>query len=61
MPNKPDYPDWRDTEPPKEDKSRQPKPERPDSRLVGTGAARGAAESLKRNREEKERILKELE
>ena len=24
MPNKPDYPDWRDTEPPKEEKPRKP-------------------------------------
>ena len=61
MPNRPDYPDWRDTEPPKEDKPKKPKPQPPDPSLVGTGAARGAAEALKKNREDKARMLKELE
>ena len=39
----------------------QPQPERPDPKLVGTGIARNAAEAIKKNREEKERQLKELE
>lgn len=33
----------------------------PDPKLLGTGLARTAGESLRKNKEEKEKILKELE
>ena len=61
MPEKPDYPDWRDVEPPKEERKKVRKPERPSEELLGTGLARNAGKLLKKNREEKERLLKELE
>jgi len=56
MPNKPDYPDWRDTEPPKEEPKRIPPP---DPKLVGTGTARAAADAIKKRKEETERLLEE--
>ena len=59
MPNKPDYPDWRDTNPPKEEKPKKPAPLYPQENPERKGYGRLAADVIREEKERKRKAIKE--